>query len=325
MTAPFDVHGVVFDAQHQPQIFVGSFRHERLLAWDGTQWQLRVSPLGDNAVRELYSRAGHVWAILDDAETPYSLVYWNAITQHTIALPLPAAHEAPFNLSQLTLTPAAQVLVVTRNNTETRILGYPLALTAAFTPTAEILVSWPTAQGEVESYAVAPNGDIWLMVAFKRQLTLQRYRAATATWQTYTLPAPECCDLLYGRSFWVDGYDRLWVPVNDLTDNLLDVWQADAAGALQRLTQYTETNSNVGRYYFFKPAQLGPDARLWTYDDALVWADTSATTLPPSLPEWLSFKPFSLGALIPLWLWLVPVGILEFLSTRRLRARLARY
>lgn len=313
------MRGVVFDAHNRPQILVSDFFRERLLVWDGARWQLHPSPLGAESQTVLV-RGPHVWATVETS--PIQWVYWNTQANFTttLAVPVPVA-EARFKPYSIALTPDYQLLVAADTLTATHVLRYPLGLTATLTPTAETLLIWPEAQGSVRSVAQAPDGAVWLWLYASNDQpnAIVRYQLATDTWQTYIAPAAECCDMVYRSDFWVDKHNRVWAPTN----RGLVVLAADAPGVLQILNKYTDKNSNVVDFITLHSPQLGPDGRLWVYNSAVVWADTTAATLPAAVPAWLAFSFASIESFGLIMLWLVPLLLVESLNYLRARLQLA--
>ncbi len=263
---------------------------DHFLHWTGETWQDTPFPVG----RIRYGRFGlaisgpQVWAIAlptDDADAVIFNQDMASGESRTISAP-DSAIQAGMDIRRIRLLADGSVMVLAKSDDQSALYAlvdgrwqephYPIEMP----PSAEVL-----------DFAVAPDGQIWTLLAISQDQSffLGNLDLATMTWAWSQI------DPTYGpydegyRSIEVDSWGRVWLNGSHGKGEiwhgvLLAVFEAIPGSDAKRVVRYTTHNSN---YQSNSHSLLfGPDGRVWSADKTLVWIDSNAQNLPRPLPDW---------------------------------------
>jgi hypothetical protein len=153
----------------------------------------------------------------------------------------------------------------------------------------------PSSGNPIKDFAMDHNGRLWALNRPWRDdaWMIGQYDPGTASWAWSELePAGDSLVREY-HAIQVDARGRVWLAgtyqdVRLRARNFVTVFEPVPGAPARRIVEYDDDNSNYQGDISPGSLRLGPDGRIWTADDRLVWMDSTAPELPRPLPAWLA-------------------------------------
>ncbi len=275
-----DPIGVSGDATGKPWVIFPA----RMLHWTGTEWQLIPFPGGEIQGRydEVTVAGSNLWALAPPVEGTGE-VLWNVdfASGESRSVPLPdPAVQTGLSIYRFRVLTDGALLVFAEGSSSDKGIFYLLRDGQWQMPGCP--VEWPSA-GILQDLTMDSIGRVWVLFRVysgDRAVgdSLGRLDPESMTWAWWQLEPQG------SWNYWsmeVDALGRIWLADGD--SDSLAVFQLTSDGRLHEIVRYTPKNSN----YEYGPFRLGPDGRMWSCGDRLVWIDSNVPALPRPLPDWM--------------------------------------
>lgn len=297
------------DGQTPPLVFLGT----RLLQWRGGQWQSWPMPLDAKVYRHfcpsIVTQGPQVWGI-DSATEGGRIIQFDLSTeplQATEIFPPAEAQANQFVFHCLVATNTDDFVAVLANATDVAFYrlkqnSWQKVTTFSKTRTSNLYLN---------DLTVDAAGQIWVvLVDWVPGAKVGRYAPQTDTWVWFDIKhaADSAADLFLYDQIAVDARGRVWLtaeqhqlggptlfntppataePVYTKSHSTVGVYDVTPDNVLVEKWLYTAKNSGLETSRV-ADLRLEPDGRLWTWNQHLVWMDSTAPTLPTPLPNWVA-------------------------------------
>lgn len=254
----------------------------QMLHWTGAEWQQTPFPGGkiQNRYDKMAVAGSNLWALALTAEGSDEVLWsmdFSSGESHVVLLPNSAV-QAGLSVYRFHVLTDESLLVFAGGSGDIQgvfyllrdgqwqMLGYP--------------AEW-SSSGVVQDLTMDSIGRVWVLYRIyggDRVVgdTLSRLDPESMAWAWWQLEPQG------SWTYWsmeVDTLGRIWLADSD--SGSLAVFQLTSDDRLYEIVRYTPENSN----YEYGPFRLGPDGRMWSLGDRLVWIDSNVATLPRPLPD----------------------------------------
>ena len=319
------------DKNDNPWLILG----KRLAHWDGTQWIFVPMPL-DADIKSFICpsvviKDSLVWGI-DNATEQTRIVQLdlNQEPLQTQEILLPDGLDSKQSRFHCIISNNDGLLAVLSNDEQ-------VAFFQLQNSEWQEITSFTKEQPlKVNDVAIDAKGQIWVVLILRSWPTgkpVGSYDPKENTWTWLDIEQPELNIkyIEYGHIA-VDNFNRIWLSAKQygpstnvfssstFKANAIGVYEESPDRSLVRIRQYTTNNSSLETSSLSKIV-IGPDGKIWTWNQQVVWLDGNQQELPQPLPDWF----VALTNLkVIIWWNVITLALLTVIVVIRIRIRRGR-